>query len=146
MKPIFVCVVKCYIDDDETSHVLLVHHKDRDGWEFPGGKLEEDDLIDCSNFANLKVYDILKSAHREFIEETESEMIDEELSGIYYNANVGTLFLVCRRTHSPFMEREITTDSSIDYVKEFDLNDLPKMSFPTDNTIIIDALKKSLIF
>jgi len=142
MKHIFVCVVRCYSNTKCEKRILLVHHKDRDGWEFPGGKLDDDDLIDCSNFTNLKVFDILKSAHREFIEETETEMVDGKLSGIYYNANVGTLFLVYD-AHSSFTEKSITTDTTIDYVKEFDINELPKLSFPTDNAVIINILKKS---
>ena len=83
----------------------------------------------------------MKSAHREFAEETESEMIDGNLDGIYYNANVGTLFLVYDANH-PFMERTITTDDAIDHVKEYDINELPELSFPTDNAVIIDILNR----
>ena len=142
MKPIFVCVVRrC------ENHVLLVHHKDRKGWEFPGGKLDSLDLVDCSNFENLQVFDIFRTALREYSEETDPDygelkhLSDTPISGMYYNANVGTLFLVyqCRYHIS---EKVIHGDQSIDFIREFDLGDLPELSFPTDNAVILDILKK----
>lgn len=141
MKTLFVCLVRLCEDQ-----ILLVHHKERKGWEFPGGKLESSDLVDTSvNFENLCVYDVLKAAYREYIEETNAdniEMLDFELfrlGGLYFNANVGTLFIVFDAPkHLP--EKIIDNDKSIDFAKEFNVNDLPELSFPTDNAVILEIL------
>lgn len=141
MKPIFVCIIRRF-----QNQVLLVHNKQRGGWEFPGGNLESSDLISEHGFQNLHVYNLLKGAHREYTEETEStekeiqEIAEGKVKGLYYNSDTGTLFILIKAKNS-FLERTVRFDGGIDYAKEFNFENLPELSFPSDKAVLLEIKK-----
>lgn len=136
----FVCVIRRY-----KNFVLLVHHRTR-GWEFPGGKLENSDRIPSASNAsgrNDELYDICRAAQREYVEETELSCSDlQSVTSVYYNATVGTLFLVYNCNQPALTNTEtmykVNLDLEIDCVCEFDISNLPCMAFPSDHGIIAD--------
>jgi len=140
MKPVFVCIIRRF-----ENNVLLVRNIQRGAWEFPGGKLEPSDLIPEHGFQNLHIYNLLKGARREYIEETEStekeiqELGKYKIKGLYSDG--GTLFILIDAKHS-FLERTVRFDEGIDYAKEFDFENLPELSFPADKAILSEILKK----
>ena len=84
MNVINVCVVrKC------KNKVLLVKNKNRNGWEFPGGKVDPKG----DSIAN-GVFDIILAGSREYQEETEQPLSCGNPTQIYFNSGTNTVFLV----------------------------------------------------
>lgn len=122
-----VCIVRCC-----ENNVLLVKNRKRDGWEFPGGK------IDFQNDAIIPgIIDIEAVARREYLEETEQPVFDlGKPDRQFYNPGTKTFFLIYYVTE-PFQEKIIKNDKSIVAAKDWNTNNLPKMAFKEDIKIIL---------
>ena len=71
------------------NYVLLVYNSERNGWEFPGGK------VDYEKDGEEEIIDITKSGLREYVEEVGGGGDDLlRSSKVYMNHKSQTLFLV----------------------------------------------------
>ena len=150
-----VCVIRKCKNKDKDK-VLLVKNKKRKGWEFPGGKIDpgKDSIL-----GHTDVFNVLLAAEREYLEETEQKLSLSIISkkskknkktkktkkpkkpdDVYFKVETNTIFLVYN-CDTPIETKEITTDHSIVQIKEFEIDNLPSLAFPSDIKILVDALQ-----
>lgn len=109
---------------DEQKRVLLVHRRDYDLWNLPGGTLE-----DFESPAN--------AVKREVREETGLEIEVSKLLGVYNkeNKNDMAFSFLCK-----VVSGEITLNDEADKIEYFDVNKLPSNTVPKQVERIMDAL------
>lgn len=139
------CINSCIVRINYRGRVLLVKNKKRQ-WEFPGGKIE--DQKDRFTM-NGEFVDLLKGCSREFQEEVGNDIgcigcPDKVL----YRKQSNTVFFVYIYQPCVFdcfqkYMKIISNDDSIEDVREFEVHDLPILSFGTDK-LLLDQVMRAL--
>ena len=109
---------------DEQKRVLLVHRRDYDLWNLPGGTLEDFESP-------------VNAVKREVREETGLEIEVSKLLGVYNkeNKNDMAFSFLCK-----VVSGEITLNDEADKIEYFDVNKLPSNTVPKQVERIMDAL------
>ena len=112
---------------DEQKRILLVHRRDYDLWNLPGGTLE--------NFESP-----VNTVKREVREETGLEVEVSKLLGIYNkdNKNDMAFSFLCK-----VKSGKITLNDEADKIEYFEINKLPTNTVPKQVERIKDALLNS---
>lgn len=123
MKPQFIIGVFGIIFDEQ-KRVLLVHRRDYDLWNLPGGTLE-----DFESPAN--------AVNREVKEETGLEVEVVKLLGVYNKENKNDIVFsfLCK-----VVGGEITLNDEADKIEYFEIDKLPANTVPKQVERIKDAL------
>lgn len=137
------CINSCIVRVSLAGRVLLVKNKKRH-WEFPGGKIDE---VKDKFSAHGEFIDLLKACSREFQEEVGNNVgcigcPDKVL----YRKESNTVFFVY--TYQPCVfdcfEKYVklsSSDQAIEDIREFSVDELPKLSFATDKVLIDQIIK-----